>query len=44
MISLQLVTVKLDAGEKVYGEAGTMVYMSANMSMKVQRRQKSTLM
>jgi uncharacterized protein (TIGR00266 family) len=31
--NLQLVTLELKAGEKVYGEAGTMVYMSSNITM-----------
>ncbi len=36
--NLQLVTVELNAGEKVYGEAGTMVYMSSNMTMEAKMR------
>ncbi len=36
--NLQLVTLELSAGEKVYGEAGTMVYMSANMTMEAKMR------
>ncbi len=36
--NLQLVTVELSPGEKVYGEAGTMVYMSSNMSMEAKMR------
>lgn len=36
--NLQLVTLELNPGEKVYGEAGTMVYMSANMQMEAKMR------
>jgi len=36
--NLQLVTVELSSGEKVYGEAGTMVYMSSNMNMEAKMR------
>jgi uncharacterized protein (TIGR00266 family) len=36
--NLQLVTLELTAGEKVYAEAGTMVYMSANMTMESKMR------
>jgi len=36
--NLQLVTVELGSGEKVYGEAGTMVYMSSNMNMEAKMR------
>jgi len=36
--NLQLVTVELNAGETVYGEAGTMVYMSSNMTMEAKMR------
>jgi len=36
--NLQLVTVELNAGETVYGEAGTMVYMSSNMNMEAKMR------
>jgi uncharacterized protein (AIM24 family) len=31
--NLQLVTIELSSGERVYGEAGSMVYMSSNMAM-----------
>ena len=33
-----MVTVELDAGEMVYGEAGGMVYMSANMNMEAKMK------
>jgi len=36
--NLQLVTVELELGEKVYGEAGAMVYMSSNMNMEAKMR------
>ena len=36
--NLQLVTVELNSGEKVYGEAGAMVYMSSNMNMEAKMR------
>jgi uncharacterized protein (TIGR00266 family) len=36
--NLQLVTVELNAGETMYGEAGTMVYMSSNMTMEAKMR------
>jgi len=36
--NLQLVTIELRSGEKVYGEAGTMVYMSSNMNMEARMR------
>ena len=36
--NLQLVTIELKPGEKVYGEAGTMVYMSSNMNMEAKMR------
>ena len=36
--NLQLVTVELSSGEKVYGEAGTMVYMSPNMNMEAKMK------
>jgi uncharacterized protein (TIGR00266 family) len=36
--NLQLVTVELRAGEKVYGEAGAMVYMSSNMNMEAKMK------
>jgi len=36
--NLQLVTVGLSAGEKVYGEAGTMVYMSTNITMEAKMK------
>jgi uncharacterized protein (TIGR00266 family) len=36
--NLQLVTVELNAGEKMYGEAGTMVYMSSNITMEAKMK------
>ena len=36
--NLQLVTVELELGESVYGEAGAMVYMSLNMNMEAKMR------
>lgn len=36
--NLQLVTVELNAGETMYGEAGSMVYMSANMDMEAKMK------
>ena len=36
--NLQLVTVELEPGERVYGEAGAMVYMSSNMNMEAKMR------
>ncbi len=36
--NLQLVTVELNSGEKVYGEAGTMVYLSSNMNMEAKMK------
>jgi len=36
--NLQLVTVELNPGESVYGEAGAMVYMSSNMNMEAKMR------
>jgi uncharacterized protein (TIGR00266 family) len=36
--NLQLVTVELNAGEKMYGEAGTMVYMSSNIAMEAKMK------
>ena len=36
--NLQLVAVELGAGEKVYGETGTMVYMNANKNMEVKMK------
>ena len=36
--NLQLVTVELELGERVYGEAGAMVYMSSNMNMEAKMR------
>lgn len=36
--NLQLVTLELSGGEKVYGEAGSMVYMSSNVSMEAKMR------
>lgn len=36
--NLQLVTIEMTPGEKVYGEAGAMVYMSANVNMEAKMR------
>jgi len=36
--NLQLVTVELNAGETMYGEAGSMVYMSSNMDMEAKMK------
>jgi len=36
--NLQMVIVKLEAGEKVYAEAGSMIYMSPNMKMEAKAR------
>ena len=36
--NLQLVIVELDPGEKIYAEAGSMVYMSANIRMEAKMR------
>ncbi|MCD6473913.1 MAG: AIM24 family protein, partial [Thermoplasmata archaeon] len=36
--NLQIVTLELSEGEKVYGEAGSMVYMSSNMKMEAKAR------
>jgi len=36
--NLQIVTVELEEGEKVYGEAGSMVYMSNNIIMEAKAR------
>ncbi|MBN1456150.1 MAG: AIM24 family protein, partial [Methanomicrobia archaeon] len=36
--NLQVVTLELSAGEKVYGEAGSMVYMSANVTIEAKMR------
>ncbi|RLG13836.1 MAG: TIGR00266 family protein [Candidatus Nanohalarchaeota archaeon] len=36
--NLQLVVIELEAGEKVYGEAGAMVYMSSNMKMEAKMK------
>ncbi|MGC9443434.1 MAG: TIGR00266 family protein [Candidatus Methanospirareceae archaeon] len=36
--NLQVVTLELSAGEKVYGEAGSMVYMSSNIAMEAKMR------
>ncbi|MEA3487911.1 MAG: TIGR00266 family protein [Euryarchaeota archaeon] len=36
--NLQLVTLELSSGERVYGEAGAMVYMSPNMTMEAKMR------
>lgn len=36
--NLQIVTIELEPGEKVFGEAGSMVYMSPNMKMEAKAR------
>lgn len=36
--NLQLVTIQIQPGEKVYAEAGAMVYMSANVNMEAKAR------
>jgi len=36
--NLQLVTVQINPGEKIYAEAGAMVYMSGNMQMEAKMR------
>ncbi len=36
--NLQLVTIQIQPGEKIYAEAGSMVYMSANMNMEAKMR------
>ena len=36
--NLQIVTIELEPGEKVYGEAGSMVYMSGNINMEAKAR------
>ena len=36
--NLQLVTIQLGASEKVYAEAGTMIYMSGNVNMEAKMR------
>jgi uncharacterized protein (TIGR00266 family) len=36
--NLQLVTVELNAGEKMYGEAGAMVYMSSNITLEAKMK------
>lgn len=36
--NLQVVTLELSSGERVYGEAGAMVYMSPNMTMEAKMR------
>lgn len=36
--NLQLVTIQMSSGEKLYAEAGSMVYMSANMQMEAKMR------
>jgi len=36
--NLQIVTIELAAGEKIYGEAGSMVYMSPNIAMEAKAR------
>jgi len=36
--NLQLVTIQISPGEKIYAEAGSMVYMSANINMEAKMR------
>lgn len=36
--NLQLVTLQIDPGEKIFAEAGSMVYMSANINMEAKMR------
>lgn len=36
--NLQLVTIQIDPGEKIYAEAGSMIYMSGNISMEAKMR------
>lgn len=36
--NLQIVTIELEPGEKVYGEAGSMVFMSGNVNMEAKAR------
>jgi uncharacterized protein (TIGR00266 family) len=36
--NLQLVTIQIQQGEKIYAEAGSMVYMSANINMEAKMR------
>lgn len=36
--NLQLVTIQIEPGEKIFAEAGSMVYMSANMNMEAKMR------
>jgi uncharacterized protein (TIGR00266 family) len=36
--NLQLVTIQIEPGEKIFAEAGTMVYMSGNMNMEAKMR------
>lgn len=36
--NLQLVTIEIDPGEKIFAEAGSMVYMSANVNMEAKMR------
>jgi uncharacterized protein (TIGR00266 family) len=36
--NLQLVTLEIDPGEKIYAEAGSMVYMSSNINMEAKMR------
>jgi uncharacterized protein (TIGR00266 family) len=36
--NLQLVTIQISPGEKIYAEAGSMVYMSANVNMEAKMR------
>jgi uncharacterized protein (TIGR00266 family) len=36
--NLQLVTIELSSGERVYGEAGAMVYISSNMTMEAKMK------
>jgi len=36
--NLQLVTIEIEPGEKMFAEAGSMVYMSANINMEAKMR------
>ena len=36
--NLQLVTLEIDPSEKIYAEAGAMIYMSANVNMEAKMR------
>jgi len=36
--NLQLVTIEMEPGEKMFAEAGSMVYMSANINMEAKMR------